>query len=122
MDDELEDKVFYQTYVSHMKLFSKFAMSFNSGYCWRLCLKTLKHHLPEVLVLSLVVLLFVFYLQAAEGQRNFISRISSILGFSKSGKLSLKLASPAEKNSWQEKKSCSSVYAIQGRRPRMEDR
>ena len=113
MDDELEDKVFYQTYVSHMKLFSKFAMSFNSGYCWRLCLKTLKHHLPEVLILSLVVLLFVFYLQAADGQRNFISRISGILGFSKSGKLSLKLASPAEKNSWQEKKSSSSVYAIQ---------
>lgn len=56
--------------------------------------------------------------------RGFIGKISSSFGFSKgprSGKLAL-LASAAEKHSWEDKRGTSAVYAVQGRRPRMEDR
>ncbi|XP_055550321.1 protein phosphatase 1L isoform X2 [Wyeomyia smithii] len=56
--------------------------------------------------------------------RGFIGRISSSIGLTKgtrAGKLAL-LASAAEKHSWEEKAGSSAVYAVQGRRPRMEDR
>ncbi|XP_021702531.1 protein phosphatase 1L isoform X2 [Aedes aegypti] len=56
--------------------------------------------------------------------RGFIGKISSSFGLSKgtrSGKLAL-LASEAEKRSWEDKRGTSAVYAVQGRRPRMEDR
>lgn len=41
MEDELEDKIFYQTFVAHMKILSKFTLGvpINSGqinYLWRL--------------------------------------------------------------------------------------
>lgn len=56
--------------------------------------------------------------------RGFIGKISNSFGFSKgsrSGKLAL-LTSAAEKHSWEDKRGHSAVYAVQGRRPRMEDR
>ncbi|XP_062547130.1 protein phosphatase 1L isoform X2 [Armigeres subalbatus] len=56
--------------------------------------------------------------------RGFIGKISSSFGLTKgtrSGKLAL-LTSAAEKHSWEDKRGTSAVYAVQGRRPRMEDR
>ncbi|XP_055642542.1 protein phosphatase 1L isoform X2 [Toxorhynchites rutilus septentrionalis] len=56
--------------------------------------------------------------------RGFIGRIGSSFRLTKgsrSGKLAL-LTSAAERHSWEEKRSTSAVYAVQGRRPRMEDR
>ncbi|XP_055599914.1 protein phosphatase 1L isoform X2 [Uranotaenia lowii] len=58
--------------------------------------------------------------------RGIIGKISSSFGFSnragsRSGKLAL-LSSAAEKHSWEDKRGTSAVYAVQGRRPRMEDR
>uniref|UniRef100_A0A182JFX7 PPM-type phosphatase domain-containing protein n=1 Tax=Anopheles atroparvus TaxID=41427 RepID=A0A182JFX7_ANOAO len=131
MEDELEDKILYQTLSkSHMKLLSKFAVGvtpLNSSlsYAW----KVMRVYLlkPEVLIAGLLICLFVLYLQAAEvWSRGFIRRISSSLGFGKpggprSGKLAM-LASAAEKNSWDERTTGSAVYAVQGRRAKMEDR
>ncbi|XP_058818411.1 protein phosphatase 1L isoform X2 [Topomyia yanbarensis] len=56
--------------------------------------------------------------------RGFIGKISSSFGLTRgtrAGKLAL-LTSAAEKHSWEEKRGSSAVYAVQGRRPRMEDR
>ncbi|XP_058121567.1 protein phosphatase 1L [Anopheles ziemanni] len=131
MEDELEDKILYQTLSkSHMKLLSKFAVGvtpLNSSlsYVW----KVMRVYLlkPEVLIAGLLICLFVLYLQAAEvWSRGFIRRISSSLGFGKpggarSGKLAM-LVSAAEKHSWEERTTGSAVYAVQGRRARMEDR
>lgn len=129
MEDELEDKILYQTFFkSHMKLLSKFAVGvspLNSsvGYVW----KVMRVYLlkPEILIAGLLIFVFVLYLQASEvWSRGFIGKISSSFGLAKStrsGKLAL-LASAAEKQSWEEKRSTSAVYAVQGRRPRMEDR
>uniref|UniRef100_A0A182P4N3 PPM-type phosphatase domain-containing protein n=1 Tax=Anopheles epiroticus TaxID=199890 RepID=A0A182P4N3_9DIPT len=131
MEDELEDKILYQTLSkSHMKLLSKFAVGvtpLNSSlsYVW----KVMRVYLfkPEVLIAGLLICLFVLYLQAAEvWSRGFIGRISNTLGLGgkttgRSGKLSL-LASAAEKNSWDERTGGSAVYAVQGRRAKMEDR
>uniref|UniRef100_A0A182FNB6 PPM-type phosphatase domain-containing protein n=1 Tax=Anopheles albimanus TaxID=7167 RepID=A0A182FNB6_ANOAL len=129
MEDELEDKILYQTLSkSHMKLLSKFAVGatpLNSSlsYAW----KVMRVYLlkPEVLIAGLLICLFVLYLQAAEvWSRGFIGRISSSLGLGgkgRSGKLAL-LTSAAEKHSWDERTSGSAVYAVQGRRAKMEDR
>uniref|UniRef100_A0A182MMC8 PPM-type phosphatase domain-containing protein n=1 Tax=Anopheles culicifacies TaxID=139723 RepID=A0A182MMC8_9DIPT len=131
MEDELEDKILYQTLSkSHMKLLSKFAVGvtpLNSSlsYVW----KVMRVYLlkPEVLIAGLLICLFVLYLQAAEvWSRGFIGRISNSLGLGgkaggRSGKLSM-LASAAEKNSWEERTTGSAVYAVQGRRAKMEDR
>lgn len=130
MEDELEDKILYQTLSkSHMKLLSKFAVGvtpLNSSlsYVW----KVMRVYLlkPEVLIAGLLICLFVLYLQAAEvWSRGFIGRISNSLGLGKaggrSGKLSM-LASAAEKHSWDERTTGSAVYAVQGRRAKMEDR
>uniref|UniRef100_A0A182NT70 PPM-type phosphatase domain-containing protein n=1 Tax=Anopheles dirus TaxID=7168 RepID=A0A182NT70_9DIPT len=131
MEDELEDKILYQTLSkSHMKLLSKFAVGvtpLNSSlsYVW----KVMRVYLlkPEVLIAGLLICLFVLYLQAAEvWSRGFIGRLSNTLGLGgkpggRSGKLSM-LASAAEKNSWDERTTGSAVYAVQGRRAKMEDR
>ncbi|XP_049286838.1 protein phosphatase 1L isoform X2 [Anopheles funestus] len=131
MEDELEDKILYQTLSkSHMKLLSKFAVGvtpLNSSlsYVW----KVMRVYLlkPEVLIAGLLICLFVLYLQAAEvWSRGFIGRLSNSLGLGgkaggRSGKLSM-LASAAEKNSWEECTTGSAVYAVQGRRAKMEDR
>lgn len=129
MEDELEDKILYQTFFkSHMKLLSKFAVGvspFNSsvGYVW----KVMRVYLlkPEILIAGLLIFVFVLYLQASEvWSRGFIGKISSSFGLTKgtrAGKLAL-LSSAAEKHSWEEKGGSSAVYAVQGRRPRMEDR
>lgn len=129
MEDELEDKILYQTFFkSHMKLLSKFAVGvspLNSsvGYIW----KVMRVYLlkPEVLIAGLLICVFVLYLQASEvWSRGIIGKISSSFGLARgtrAGKLAL-LTSAAEKHSWEDKRGSSAAYAVQGRRQRMEDR
>lgn len=129
MDDELEDKVLYQTFVSHMKILSKFAVgvpSLNStcGYLWKLFRIYLLR--PEILICGIFVLIVLVYLQAADVWRNgLFSHIQNTLGSLKSTKatkLILTSTSAAEKESWEIKRDVSAVYAVQGRRSKMEDR
>lgn len=78
---------------------------------------------PEVFLLAIIIFVFCFYLQAIELSANgFITRISNSLRFKSSANRISFASSIAEKDSWEEKKKQSAVYAVQGRRPHMEDR
>lgn len=129
MDDELEDKVFYQTYISHMRLLSKFAMGISPlnstmAYIWKLlrlyCIR------PEVILFAVLCVIFVSYLHVLElWSQNVVRRVSYNLGlpyYSPRSTGSSSTRSPAERNSWDEIHDYGGVYAVQGRRPRMEDR
>lgn len=128
MDDELEDKIFYQTYISHMKLLSKFAVGippFNSSvsYLWRLFRLYLVR--PEVFFCAIIVFIFLLYLQAVElWSRGLLNRISTSFGYTQHHKSHMQMlnSSSAERQSWEMIKEQSAVYAVQGRRPKMEDR
>ncbi|KAH8273635.1 hypothetical protein KR018_005539 [Drosophila ironensis] len=126
MDDELEDKVFYQTYVSHMKILSKFAVGFSSinsplAYLWKLCrLYVLR---PEVIFCGLILFVLLLYLQAVDvWSRSILGRIQATLGRQKAVKMMELSASAGDHQSWEELKQQSSAFAVLGRRPRMEDR
>ncbi|XP_015607289.1 uncharacterized protein LOC107273519 isoform X1 [Cephus cinctus] len=131
MDDELEDRVLYQTYVSHMKLMSKFAVGIPTGlnagvntplgYFWRLMRAyALK---PEVLVCGAVLVVMLVYLQAVDvWSRTLLGRIQYTLGRSTSKVSKLQLVSHGEKLSWELKEGYVAAYAVQGHRARMEDR
>jgi len=131
MEDELEDRVLYQTYISHMKLISRFAVGLplNSApisYIWRLLrIYVLK---PEVLILSAVLLVILVYLQAVEvWSRTLLGRLTYTIGRSTSKVQRLQYfvngsVSGGEKLSWELKEGRIAAYAVQGRRPRMEDR
>ncbi|KAH8333693.1 hypothetical protein KR059_002478 [Drosophila kikkawai] len=126
MDDELEDRVFYQTYVSHMKILSKFAVGFSSinsplAYIWKLCrLYVLR---PEVIFCGLILFVLLLYLQAVDvWSRSILGRIQATLGRQKAVKMMELSASAGDHQSWEEMKQQSSAFAVLGRRPRMEDR
>ncbi|XP_068151021.1 protein phosphatase 1L [Drosophila tropicalis] len=126
MDDELEDKVFYQTYVSHMKILSKFAVGFSSinsplAYIWKLCrLYVLR---PEVLFCGLILFVLLIYLQAVDvWSRSILGRIQATLGHKKATRMMEMSASAGDHQSWEEVHQQSSAFAVLGRRPRMEDR
>lgn len=128
MDDELEDKVLYQAYVSHMKLLSKFAFGISSinsplAYMW----KFLRYYFlrPEVLFCGIVIFIFLLYLQAVDvWSRGLLGRIQATLGYSrqKANKLKLLDGSAADQQSWDATGQQSAAFAVLGRRPRMEDR
>lgn len=130
MDDELEDKVFYQTYISHMRLLSKLAMGvspLNStmAYIWKLT--RLYFMRPEVVLFTLLCLAVVIYLHMLEiWSQNVLTRVGSSFGFSRrlhrQSSSESAFRSAAERQSWQEEFEHCAVYAVQGRRPRMEDR
>lgn len=131
MDDELEDKVFYQTYISHMKLLSKLAMGvspLNStmAYIWKLL--RLYFMRPEVVLLTMFFIVIVMYLNMLESwTQTVMNRVGSSFGFIRQAGRSQTssnspLRSPAERQSWEDICENSAVFAIQGRRPRMEDR
>lgn len=131
MEDELEDRVLYQTYISHMKLISRFAVGLplNSApvsYVWRLLrIYILK---PEVLILSAVLFVILVYLQAVDvWSRTLLGRLTCTIGRSTSKVQRLQYfvngsVSGGEKFSWELKEGIIAAYAVQGRRPRMEDR
>lgn len=124
MEDDLEEKVLKQACASQMRVLSKFAVGiFNRpanttvAHFFRILLR------PEVFLLAIIIFVFCFYLQAIELSANgFITRISNSLRFKSSTNRISFTSSIAEKDSWEEKKKQSAVYAVQGRRPHMEDR
>ncbi|XP_076658486.1 protein phosphatase 1L isoform X1 [Halictus rubicundus] len=136
MDDELEDRILYQTYVSHMKLVSKFAVGIPTGlnagintplgYFWRIMRAyALK---PEVLICGAVLAIIIFYIQAVDvWSRSVLGRIQYTLGrtTSKVSKLQFLVNDSVNngvKLSWELKQGHIAAYAVQGHRPRMEDR
>lgn len=134
MEDELEDRIFYQTYVSHMKVLSKFilggASTFTSlgsstamAYLWRLCRVYLVR--PEVLIGALVIFVLMVYMQAVEvWTRGMVDRVWTTTTRPSNAlrKIDLSSASSAEKHSWEKTCAVSAVYSIKGRRATMEDR
>lgn len=125
MDDELEDKLIYQTFVTHTKLLSKFIMgiSVNStylGYSWRMFrIYALK---PEILIFSVLVLLVIAYLQNVDiRSQSFFKKLGLSIGESSTFK-NIQLKSRADNSSWEYKAGNVAVFAVQGRRPHMEDR
>lgn len=131
MEDELEDRILYQTYVSHMKIMSKIIWSFPlnfspisySNNVWRMLRIYLSK--PEIIICGAVILLIFLYMQAVEiWSRNFLGRLQYTInktGRNKAEDLSFFGAGDAEK-SWQMKIGHIAAYAIKGRRPKMEDR
>nr|CAI5869645.1 unnamed protein product [Callosobruchus analis] len=133
MEDELDDKIIYQTYISHMKIMSRIAWSvplklshvtFNS-HIWRL----LKFYIlkPEVIIFGAILLIIFVYMQAVDvWSRNLLGRLQYTInrpgGKSKIEKLSFFSNTDVESLSWQMKVGAVAAYAIQGRRPKMEDR
>ncbi|KAF4523101.1 hypothetical protein B566_EDAN003115 [Ephemera danica] len=129
MEDSLEDEVLYQTYISHMKLVSKFAVALPLNiaplnYVWRM----LRVYMfkPEVLIFSALLCLIFFYLQAVDvWSRSLFNRLQCSIGLSTSKVSRLQFlvnSSGGEDLSWDAKGQNAAVYAIQGRRPHMEDR
>lgn len=135
MDDELEDKIFYQTFMTHMKILSKFAVGFTSinspfVYTWRLCRLYILR--TEVLFCGVLLLCLLFYLQAVDTwSRSIFNRIQTTLtgGRPKSQRLEASSNDNDDQEVgsgghifWQQLKSQSSAFALLGRRARMEDR
>lgn len=129
MEDSLEDEVLYQTYLSHMKLVSKFAVALPLNiaplnYAWRIF--RVYMFKPEVLVFSFVLFLLFIYLQAVDvWSRSLLTRLQCSIGFSSSKVSRLQFlvnSTGGDDLSWDEKGQNAAVYAIQGRRPHMEDR
>lgn len=135
----MEDRVLYQTYVSHMKIMSRLSLAFpgglgwgwghGGGHAWRLLrIYVLR---PEVLVCGAVMLLVLAYLQAADAwgrggsgsapARSLFSRLQG-LQYLVNGSVGVGGGSGAERLSWELREGEVSAYAVQGRRPKMEDR
>lgn len=128
MEDELDDKVIYQTYVSHMKLLSKVAwgLHFNASpaHLWRL----LRFYMlkPEIIIIGTIVFVIFLYMQAVDvWSRNLLGRLQYTInkaGKTKAQKLSFFNTAEVEKASWEMKVGPVAAYAVQGRRAKMEDR
>lgn len=125
MEDELEDKLIYQTFISHSKLLTKFIMGFSINstylnYSWRMFrVYILK---PEILIFSIVVLLVIAYLQNVDiRSQSFFKRIGFSIGDTTTFK-NMQLQSRTDNSNWEYKAGNVAVFAVQGRRPHMEDR
>ncbi|EZA61934.1 Protein phosphatase 1L [Ooceraea biroi] len=136
MDDELEDRVLYQTYLSHMKLVSRFTVGISTGlnigintplgYLYKIMrLYALK---PEVLICGMMLAIILFYIQALDvWSRALLGRIQYTLGRTTSKVTKLQfLVNDSSNNgiklSWELKHDHVAAYAVQGHRARMEDR
>lgn len=128
MDDKIEDKIIYQIYLAHMKLFSsKFTSAknkFNSFYnMW----KYVQFYLikPEVLFfLALIFCLLIFsgnLFQNTYGFFKKINRSMSYIGFNNFQRLMNDDKDALSKN-WKFMGTNVGLYAIKGRRSQMEDR
>lgn len=128
MEDELEDRVFYQTYASHARLVSRASLpglpswGWNWGWTWtwtwswsRLARLYLLRY--EVILFSIAMIVLLMYIQAVEvWSRALLGRLGS------GSRPTLQSSSDPGHKSWDEQSRFSAVYALQGRRPRMEDR
>lgn len=116
MDDQLEDKIFSQVYINSMKILSKFAVAIPPLSSWGL----FRFYLCAVLLFIVL-----FYLQATlVWPRGVIHRITTSLGYTKKiNRLQILPTNlPDRKQTWELTKEVSSVFAVQGRRLKMEDR
>nr|BAN20587.1 protein phosphatase type 2c [Riptortus pedestris] len=128
MEDELEDRIFYQSYVTHMKLISKFLVglplnSSHFSHFWRL----LRFYLlkPEVLFIGGILIIVFIYIQAVEvWSRSFVSKLRLSLGRSAQSRIQKAqfLNGDVDGTTWDFQEEYVAVYAVQGRRPKMEDR
>ncbi|XP_013200683.1 protein phosphatase 1L [Amyelois transitella] len=125
MEDELEDRVLYQTYLSFIKILSRFTSSvpFDTpvSYLWKMV--RLYFLRSEVLVFTLGVVIFLMYLQTIElWSRTLLSRLSQAMNPMSVQRMKFLESSEADKQSWELKGTLSAAYAIKGRRMHMEDR
>lgn len=126
MEDELEDKVLHQTYVSFMKILSRLTSSvaFDTpvSYLWNMVRFYLLR--SEVIIFTLGVIIFFMYLQTIGlWSRTLLSRLSQAVSpIGAVQRMKLLEGSDADKQSWELKGSLSAAYAIKGRRMHMEDR
>ncbi|XP_071450568.1 protein phosphatase 1L [Hetaerina americana] len=131
MEDDLEDQVLYQTYVSHMKLISRFAVGLPLNfaplnYAWRILRWCLLK--PEFIVFGAVLFVVLVYLQAVDvWSRTLLAKLQTTIGRTASSKVQrLQLfvngSVDSDKVNWELNEGNVAVYALQGARPRMEDR
>lgn len=136
MEDELDDRVIYQTYISHVKIMSRIAWSVPLklshitqthtsyiSYVWRMLRTYLLR--PEFIICGMMLFLLFFYMQALDlWSRNLLGRLQYTINKPrmKADKLGLFGAGDIERQSWEMKVGPIAAYAIQGRRPKMEDR
>lgn len=126
MEDELEDRVLHQTYLSFMKIISRFTSSvaFDTpvSYLWKMVRLYLLR--SEVVVFTLGIIIFFMYLQTIElWSRTLLSRLSQAMSpLSAVQRMKLMEGSDSDKQSWELKGSLSAAYAIKGRRMHMEDK
>ncbi|XP_037029412.1 protein phosphatase 1L-like [Bradysia coprophila] len=116
MDDQLEDKIFSQVYINSMKILSKFAVTIPPLSSWGLF---------RFYLCAIVLFIVLFYLQAAVvWPRGLLHRITTSFGYTrKMNRLQIMTTnSPEKKQSWEQTRDASSVFAVQGRRLKMEDR
>lgn len=126
MEDELEDRVLHQTYISFLKIFSRVSNSiaFDTpvSYLWKMVRLYLLR--SEVLVFTLAIIIFLMYLQTIGlWSRTLLSRLSQAMSpISAVQRMKLMEGSESDKQSWELKGSLSAAYAIKGRRMHMEDK
>lgn len=126
MEDEIEDRVLHQTYVSFVKILSRFTSSTfldaPVSYLWKMV--RLYFLRSEVVVITLAIVIFLMYLQSIElWSRTMLSRLSQAMNpMSAVQRMKLMEGSDADKQSWELKGTLSAAYAIKGRRMHMEDR
>lgn len=128
MEDELEDRIFYQSYITHMKLISKFLVglplnSSHFAHVWRLLrFYVLK---PEVLFIGGFLIIVFIYIQALEvWSRSLLSKLRISIGRSSQSRIpkAQLFNGDIDSTSWDLKETNVAVYAVQGRRSGMEDR
>ncbi|CAB3373634.1 Hypothetical predicted protein [Cloeon dipterum] len=129
MEDSLEDEILYQTYISHMNKFT-FILPFIPQRLPTLnyALRILRLYLlkPEVFFVTLISIVLLVYLQTANNLwgRPVIARLQN--GLSRSTfscpQLLSKTIKSSNDSSWCTVGQKAAVFAIQGRRPHMEDR
>ncbi|XP_039314941.1 protein phosphatase 1L isoform X3 [Solenopsis invicta] len=125
-----------KTYVSHMKLMSKFAVNIPTGLnvgintplsylCRIIRIYALK---PEVLVCGMILAIILFYIQAVDiWNRTLLAKFQYTLGRTTSKVSTLKFlvndsVNVGIKLNWELKQDYIAAYAVQGHRARMEDR
>ncbi|CAG9784568.1 unnamed protein product [Diatraea saccharalis] len=126
MEDELEDRVLHQTYISFMKILSRLSSSVPfdapASYLWKMVRLYLLR--SEVVVFTLGIILFLMYLQTIElWSRTLLSRLSQAMSpIGAVQRMKFMEGSDADKQSWELKGTLSAAFAIRGRRMHMEDR
>lgn len=123
MEDELEDRVLYQTYLSFTKILSRVTGSVPLdspvSYLWKMVRLYLLR--SEVAFFIFGVIIFFVYLQNIElWSRTLLSRLSQAM--SPIQRMKMLEGSESDKQSWELKGVYSAAYAIKGRRLNMEDR